>query len=421
MSNEKSTLLSQGHKQQQQSNNNNNSHHQLSAGPLGDHGTEESFVNPRTTEQKIFVAFLILMILALVSLSCTVIFDSGADKRKTTYSDETAFGSIDALNSLYRRESTLEPGCESTLLLIRHCDKNTDADGVVHHGGNNYCSWLGRERSFFFASLFGNPDDPKRRYPAPAKIFALTEKRDSTLKKYAEGKSNYREIETVMPLASKFHLEIDVYNFDLQVLATDYFELLQSGDMCGKVTVVSWKHDIIPELAFALGCGAAEGCPVSYPDDSYDEVWQIKYVFDPKGKIKISPAPMDLPVETRAPVSMEVPNPADIPVPPANLDINPPVADEEVGDDEGDENDITDIADDINNNPRRLKHNKNKKHHKEKVKESEHHSKSTRIQKWSVYGSKTFQHFDPLHFSMTVGDYPSGGSPSGGKWAEGEL
>ena len=393
MPTETSTLLSPN-------NNLKGSNSHLSAGPLGDRRTQESFVNPQTMEQKVFVGFLFFMIVCLIALGVTVIFDTGSDAREISYSDETAFASMDLLNSLYRGGSTLEPGCESTLLLIRHCDKNTDMDGVVHHGGNNYCSWLGRERSYFFASLFDTPDNPQRRYPAPSKIFALTEERDTRLEEYSDGKLGYREIETVMPLASKFHLEIDVYNFDYEVLASNYFELLQSGDMCGKVTVISWKHEFIPNLALALGCGPAEGCPRVYPEDEYDEVWQMKYVFDPHGKSKTSPDPMDLPVETQRPLVTTSPDPMDLPI--SGLD-----------DDDDNNNNNTDSVHDNTPN-RQLRH---KKHHG-KSKESKHRHKHPEIKKWSVYGTKTFQHFDPLQFSTNVGDYPPQGSPSGGKWAD---
>lgn len=407
MPSEKSSLLNG---QQKGSNS------QLSAGPLGDRIQHESFVNPKTTEQKVFVGFLFLMIVCLIALSFTVIFDAGVDQRNysrdISVSDLAAFSSMDLLNSLYSGSgSTLKSGCESTLLLIRHCDKDTDADGVVHHEGNNYCSWLGRERSYFFASLFDDsPDNPRRRYPAPSQIFSLTEDRSNALESDSDGKKNYREIETVMPLANKFGLEIDVFGFDTQVIASEYFESLQSGDMCGKVTVISWKHEFLPDLALSLGCGPAEGCPRMYPVDTYDEVWQLKYVFDPHGKAFNSPKPMDLPVEI---------NRQDQVIHPINgVDDGNKDADQvQVS---GTDSNTTDSdTEDIPN--RRLKKFKNHIGGKDKKSkaESRHPNKHpTKYQKWSVYGTKTFQHFDPLQFSTFVGDYPAGGSPTGGKWAD---
>jgi len=365
------------------------------SGPFGGHGVDESFVHPQTTEQKVFICFLIFMVACLVTMGVTITYNATAVKREIVQDDKEAADSLDLLNSLYRTTSgsILESGCESTLLLIRHCDDTSDTDGVVYQNGNNYCSWLGRERAYFFATLFDTPDNPQRRYPVPTKLFALTPKRtgSSTLgskdnDNKEKGHNTYREIEMLMPLANKFNLTVDVYDFDFTALASDYFKLLQSGFMCGKVTVVTWKHDFIPDLAMALGCGPDEGCPRSYPDDTFDEVWQLKYVFDSRGKAKASQAPMDLPVEITSQGVYQI-------------------------------NNVTFEFEKVPST-RHLGHNtilKTKKHPKKTSK----HRKEYSVQPfWSVYGTKTFQHFDPLRFSTHVGDYPSGGSSAGGKWAD---
>ena len=371
-------------------------------------------MNPQTTEHKVFIGFLFFMIVCLIALSFTVIFDAGAEKRNysrdISESDLVALSSMELLNSLYRDGSTLQPGCESTLLLIRHCDKDTDADGVVHRGGSNYCSWLGRERSFFFASLFDDSlaNNPNRRYPAPSQIIALTEERDSRFEPDSNGKKNYREIETVMPLANKFGLDIDVYGFNNQVIASDIFESLQSGEMCGKMAVVSWKHELLPDLALNLGCGPAEGCPRQYPIDTFDEMWQLKYVFDPRGIASSTLDPMDLDVNINQHQGIDYPI--------NRLDDNN--EDEDRTEDTGVDSNSTVSEQDSQH--RRLKY---KYHHAKKAKKSKAESKHPRknpskYQKWSVYGTKVFQRFDPLQYSTSVGDYPPQGSPRGGKWAD---
>mmetsp|Transcript_25093 Transcript_25093/g.43937 ORF Transcript_25093/g.43937 Transcript_25093/m.43937 type:complete len:131 (+) Transcript_25093:14-406(+) len=50
--------------------------------------------------------------------------------------------------------------------------------------------------------------------------------------------------------------------------------------------VVAWKHAFIPDVAAALGCGPDQGCYKSYPDEEFDEVWQLRFVHEP-------PAPED--------------------------------------------------------------------------------------------------------------------------------
>jgi len=368
-----------------------------------------------------FLFFLAFMILCCIALSVVVILDASGkpDFSKAIQKDDIAAKTRwDLLNSISRTGSKVHSGCESTVILMRHCDKTTDADGVTHHDGNSYCSWVGRERAFFFADLFAEArisgSDPNNtqppplippRWPAPSKIFALTDERieDDDL----GAKSHYREIETVMPLAHKFGLDIDVYGFDVNTLAADYFELLQSGDMCGKVTVVSWKHETIPDLAFALACGPAQGCPYTYPEDTFDEVWQLKFVFDAHGASKNVIAPMSFPVATQGPLSL-----FDYP---ANVPTN--VVDNE-DDDDDDDDDGRGAATDAPPQRRYLKKydgtSKHKKHHG-KLHEA---PQPGRVKTWSVYGQKTYQHFDPLHYSMLVGDYPPGGSKSGGKWDE---
>ena len=45
--------------------------------------------------------------------------------------------------------------------------------------------------------------------------------------------------------------------------------------------VLVWDHEDIPDLVNALGCSTANGCPEVYPEYTFDDFWQLKYVFDP--------------------------------------------------------------------------------------------------------------------------------------------
>jgi len=45
------------------------------------------------------------------------------------------------------------------------------------------------------------------------------------------------------------------------------------------MTVVNWKHSRIPELARALGCGSAQGCPRKYDSEDFDTVWLITFQY----------------------------------------------------------------------------------------------------------------------------------------------
>ena len=238
-----------------------------------------------------------------------------------------AAGLVDLNLHLKDQSKIMEKGCESTLLILRHCEKLGPSE--VDKNGNFHCSYLGQERAYFLATLFGT------RWPNPSQLFALTPERDDHL--------NFREYETLHPLSLKTGIPIEIA--DESNLPGQYFRLLQSGDMCGKLTVVSWKHAIIPDLAQRLGCTEDDGCPSTYPEETFDQVWQLKYVFYPW-------APDDL----------------------------------------------------------------------EEEKEFLHNAMNRRLQGsrkqngWRVFATVSQQGFDPLAFSYKAGDYPDGGSPTGGKW-----
>mmetsp|Transcript_57840 Transcript_57840/g.141311 ORF Transcript_57840/g.141311 Transcript_57840/m.141311 type:complete len:520 (+) Transcript_57840:343-1902(+) len=155
-------------------------------------------------------------------------------------------------------------GCESTIMLIRHCEKGSL---------KSHCSFLGYERSVYLAEQFGmNTTD---RWPAPSQIYAMK----AGGRKH--GNVNYREVETVEPLSRKVGVPI---NSEYSVKHTSQLAMkllgqILDGEMCGKVVVVSWKHSDIARLAQHLGCGPLEGCPWDYRGKDFDTVWQIRYAY----------------------------------------------------------------------------------------------------------------------------------------------
>mmetsp|Transcript_47 Transcript_47/g.90 ORF Transcript_47/g.90 Transcript_47/m.90 type:complete len:389 (-) Transcript_47:161-1327(-) len=163
------------------------------------------------------------------------------------------------------------PQCETTIILLRHCDDHgyfaTDDSDL----GDKHCSHMGYERTDILPSLFG----PHRRWPSPRYLYAL-------LPQLPQG-INYRQIETLLPLAQQENLTIHVVGNVNQVSNAFFTQLQQHLDeMCDTVTVIAWKHAFIPLLAAALGCGPEEGCPGYYPNDTFDQVWELKYVYEPE-------------------------------------------------------------------------------------------------------------------------------------------
>jgi hypothetical protein len=244
-------------------------------------------------------------------------------------------------------------GCESTVLLMRHCEKEggperTDADG------NEHCDYVGRERARWFPSLFG----PGHRWPIPSYLYALSPTR-------GDSKLVFRSVESLTPLADKFGLAIHQDYQSNNELVKGVFEALSSGEACGKLTIVNWRHHMMPNLAMKLGC---QFCPLEYPEHSFDEVWQLKFVWNVA----------DTEIGRRKNEDAENPSSSSSPMPP------PPL----------------------------LRRN---------LKKSKYEAATKTIEKdtmplWTIYSTVTKQYFDPLQFSTMVGDYIEGGTETGGTW-----
>jgi len=259
-------------------------------------------------------------------------------------------------------------GCETTIMLIRHCEK-----GDLR----SHCNYLGFERAAFLASQFG--DSHEERWPAPSEIYAL--------KSVGRGQSgrheNFREIETVQFLAKKLHMTVDESydTYNRKALARKILVSILNGEQCGRLILISWKHNDIARLSHLLGmsdwrqrksakcsstssrkylltrsffssrsldlcgclqwvfllghivvgCGPFEGCPMDYKGSEFDQVWELKYVY-------------------------------------------------------------------------------RSFHHGPKEEMTYKH--------WDIFGSVQYEHFDPLAFAKTAGDYPKGGTNHAGRWAD---
>lgn len=209
-----------------------------------------------------------------------------------------------------------EEGCEGTVIIMRHCEKGTIRE---------HCNYMGYERSAYLTTLFGD----NARWPAPSYIFA-----EAPGARRNPQKMNFREVETVLPLAEKFNLTVDTSFSTLETthLARKVQGMMRSGEMCGKLIVISWKHSKVPHMAQFLGCGPLDGCPIHYKGNDFDHLWQLKFVY-------------------RTPFHS-----------------------------------------------------------------SRKHLKAPKESEWAIYGSVQPENFDPLAFSKTIGDYPPGGTKTGGRW-----
>jgi hypothetical protein len=166
---------------------------------------------------------------------------------------------------------------------------------------------------------------------------------------------NFREWETLKPLSDQTGIVSEVHN--LQSLPKNYFELLQSGSLCNQVAVVSWKHEFIPQLAQQLGCGPHNGCPEVFPEDSFDQVWQLTYIYHPA----LPTTPGEAALRHKAKFT--------------------PMNGDEVEDEAND--------DEVDNRGNRMLQHRQLKHHR---RDFSRHG-------WNVYATINYQNFDPLAFN----------------------
>jgi hypothetical protein len=187
--------------------------------------------------------------------------------------------------------SIAQPGCVSTIMIIRHCEKDdnddanegdedSDVDDNYSTTGkkttgtsSRHCSTIGYERAQYIQTLFGNTsttgdDDESSRWPIPQSIYALTLHRTDHM--------NYREYETVVPLATKYNISIEMTTRILVI--SELYDLLNTGQLCNQVAVICWKHSHIPELANNLGCSSKQGCPNHYNPYQYDNIYTLQFV-----------------------------------------------------------------------------------------------------------------------------------------------
>ena len=227
--------------------------------------------------------------------------------------EEVSTHTILAANALVRLNSNIKhlppKRCTVTVLIARHCNDYGVYAKDDDESGNKHCSYVGYERTRYFASQFADvntitKEQQHQRWPSPIALYALLPEQYKGI--------NYRQIETLLPLARKSNANINVVGEAEQVASSIFNQLqnthidpvknatsskdelgetetvdkhktdtVEENPYCGQVIVIAWKHNSMPEVAAALGCGPDQGCPLEYPDDDYDLVWQLRFVHEP--------------------------------------------------------------------------------------------------------------------------------------------
>jgi hypothetical protein len=148
-------------------------------------------------------------------------------------------------------------GFPKTALIIRHAEKPADRD-------DRRLSDAGRRRAAMLA------DELPLLYPELSVLFAT-----------AVSAHSDRPLETIQPLAVALGrasggppLPIDTSfgEHDGPRLAERVLD--RSDDLAGKVVLICWHHETIPELACALGATAP---PEGWPEAVFDQIWQLDF------------------------------------------------------------------------------------------------------------------------------------------------
>ena len=141
-----------------------------------------------------------------------------------------------------------------TILLTRHAEKPADPD-------DPHLSDAGRDRAARLAEFI------PAKYGRPDFVFAA-----------AKTEKSIRSWRTMIPLCEAIGVPLDS-----STRGKDYLDLavklLSDGVYAGKLVVVCWSHDQIPELAAALSAPAGD-YPSPWDASVFDLILQLDYSND---------------------------------------------------------------------------------------------------------------------------------------------
>jgi phosphohistidine phosphatase SixA len=142
------------------------------------------------------------------------------------------------------------------IILIRHAEKPDDPN-------DPHLSPAGRKRAERFASFIVT-NTTLMRFGAPVAVFATKTTKDD---------NGQRTQETVAPLAKALKLEVQT-PFHGRQYAELAASILGNRSFAGKTVVICWNHEMIPELAAALGVTPK---PAKWKGSVYDQLYVISY------------------------------------------------------------------------------------------------------------------------------------------------
>lgn len=161
------------------------------------------------------------------------------------------------------------PALPAQVIIIRHAEKPPQG---------NELSLKGKERAAALVPYFTETESLILN-GTPIAIYAMAA---------PKGDSSLRPIQTVKPLAEKLGLTLkDKFERDHYKKMVE--EIKSDPTYHGKTVLICWEHDLIPEIARALG---ALQTPNRWPGEVFDRTWVISIA--PYGRASFQNLPQRL-------------------------------------------------------------------------------------------------------------------------------
>ncbi len=155
------------------------------------------------------------------------------------------------------------------VIIIRHAEKPPEGHSL---------STKGKERAAALAPFFLENKEVLT-FGTPVAIYAMAAPKEDSSK---------RPIETVKPLAEALKLTTkDTYARDSYKKMVD--EIKADTSYEGKMVLICWEHDLIPEISRAF---SALQAPARWNGDAFDRLWTI--TFSKSGKATFQNVPQRL-------------------------------------------------------------------------------------------------------------------------------
>lgn len=163
------------------------------------------------------------------------------------------FLSVISISSLFLLEAPLN-AVPAQVVILRHAEKPPEGDEL---------DLKGRARAAALAPYFIG-SSMVFQFGTPVAIFAQKPDRKHT---------SLRPIQTITPLASSLNLSVNT-SYEQDQYPEMATEILTNVKYDGKLVIICWSHDVIPEMSKTFGVVDA---PTKWKSKVFDRLWVLTY------------------------------------------------------------------------------------------------------------------------------------------------